>query len=329
MQVIMVRSPMSVLNKDYIGYGWAKVNFSEYETAPEVIQKINQEYPQGIRRHTNKVKRFFNLESGDIVIVPLSKAITIGVVNGKKCFDISLAKDQACNLISVNLFRTHDGHILRIARKTLTQGLESRLKIRAANANLTEFKDEIERIIQSIESNGAYKQETYLLEKISEAETVFKENLLKSIISGTTWLSAGGNGLEQLVKELLKIEGYTASIQAKNQSSDIADIDIKASKVDRFSESHLVIQVKHHSNISGEHGLKQLIAYDDIEERNYQKWLITTADLSESSIELAEEHNIKTMVGTEFVDWIYDNITELSFKTKQLLGIIEIPMLAT
>ena len=204
---------MSVVEKDQIGYGWAKVDFSEHENANDVIAKINEEYTNGIGRHSNSIKRFFNLANGDIVVVPLSKAIAIGIVNGKKSFDQNLAKTKACNLISVNFFRTNNGHILRIPRKSLTQGFESRLKVRKSNTNLNDFKEEITRIIDSIESNGAYKQETYLLEKISEAEQKFKKDLLTSITSGTTWLSAGGNGLEQLVKELLIIEGYTATIQ--------------------------------------------------------------------------------------------------------------------
>ena len=183
------------------------------------------------------------------MIVPLAKSIAIGIVSGKKTFDLSLTDKKACNLINVNFFRTNEGHILRIPRKSLTHGLESRLKIQAHNTNLKEFKDEIERIIESIASNGTYKQESYLLEKIAEAEASFKENLLKSLTTGTTWLAAGGEGLELLILELLKIEGYTAKKQAKNQSSDISDIDIKASKIDRFSESNLFFQVKHHCNI--------------------------------------------------------------------------------
>ncbi|MEE9903739.1 MAG: restriction endonuclease [Acinetobacter haemolyticus] len=327
MKVIMIRSPMSVIDKDYAGYGWAKVDFSKYEIASDVIAKINEEYVDGIGRHSNSIKRFFNLAAGDIVVVPLSKAIAIGIVNGKKTFDQNLAKAKACNLISVNFFRTNNGHILRIPRKSLTQGLESRLKVRKSNTNLSDFKDEITRIVDSIESNGAYKQETYLLEKISEAEQKFKTDLHASITSGTTWLSAGGTGLEQLVKELLVIEGYTAMIQPKNQSSDISDIDIIANRIDRFSESNLLIQVKHHSNISGSHGLKQLIAFDDFEDIEYQKWFITTADMTDSSLELASQNDIRVMVGSDFVDWIYENIPALSYGTKQQLGIIEIPLL--
>lgn len=329
MNILLVRSHISIIEADRVGYGWSKANFSEYSTISELVQKIKQEYVKGIGRSTNRIKRFFNLSEGDIVIVPLTKSIAIGVVSGKKSFDINLTDKKGCNLVDVNFFRTNDGHILRIPRKSLTNGLESRLKIQSHNISLKEFKDEIERIVESISSSGIYKQESYLLEKIAEAEANFKENLLKSLTTGLTWLAAGGDGLELLILELLKIEGYTAKKQAKNQTSDISDIDIKASKIDRFSESNLVFQIKHHSNISSKHGLKQLIAYTDPDDIEYEKWFITTGNLSESSIQYAKDHNIKVMIGYDLVDWIYENISELSYGTKHQLGIIEIPILAT
>ena len=43
MKAIMIRSPMSVVEKDQIGYGWAKVDFSEHENANDVIAKINED----------------------------------------------------------------------------------------------------------------------------------------------------------------------------------------------------------------------------------------------------------------------------------------------
>ena len=329
MKILMVRSSISVLEKECIGYGWTKIDFSNCESATQVIEQINERYEKGISRHGNSVRRFFNLSEGDIVIVPLPKAVAIGIVNGKKSFDFSQAKNKACNLISVNFFRTSEGRVLRIPRKSITQGLESRLKVRKSNTNLIEFKDEINRIVDSIKSNGAYKQETHILEKVAEAESNFKHRLLKSITSGATWLSAGGNGFEQLVKELLIIEGYTANIQAKNQTSDISDIDIVARRIDRFSESNLMIQVKHHSNVSGSHGLKQLIAFNEFDDTDYQKWFITTADVSDESLELAVQNDIRVMVGAEVVDWLYEHLDELSKATKHQLGIIEIPVLLT
>ena len=33
------------------------------------------------------------------------------------------------------------------------------------------------------------------------------------------------------------------------------------------------------------------------------------------------------MVGSDFIDWVYENISDLSYATKQQLGIIEIPLL--
>lgn len=329
MKFLMIRSKASIIEKDFVGYGWKKVDFSKCETVNQVIQQINDKYENGIGRKTNSVKRYYNLAKGDVVIVPLTKAIAIGIVNGNKSFDIKLSNDKACNLVSVSFFRTTDGHILRIPRKSITQGLESRLKFRQSNVSLIEFKEEIERIIESIKLNGAYKQETYILEKVDEAENKFKQDLLQSITSGTTWLSAGGIGMEQLIKELLTIEGYTANIQAKNQTSDISDIDIVARRVDRFSESNLMIQVKHHSNISSSYGLEQLIAYKDFDDSDYQKWFITTAKMSEKSLEIAEANNIKVMNGVELIDWIYENLNELKNSTKQSLGIIEIPVLLT
>ncbi|OUY07776.1 restriction endonuclease [Acinetobacter populi] len=326
MKILMVRSPLVAINKGYIGYGRARVNFSTYQSVTDIVQAINEKYENGIGRNTNNISRFFNLQKGDVVVVPLSKAITIGIVEGEKSFDLNLAKDKACNLIAVNFFRTVDGHILRIPRKDLSQGLESRLKSRTTISNLNIYKDEIHRIIDSIESQGAYKQDTYLLEQIAESEINFKNNLLSAITSGKTWLSAGGNGLEHLVKELLEAEGYNAKIQAKNQSSDIADVDIVAQKIDRFSESYLEVQVKHHHHISGKHGLEQLIAYETHDSENeHLKLFITTANLSESNKEYATANNIRYMTGDELVDWIYDQLPKLSFKTKQLLGIIEIP----
>ncbi|WP_286995108.1 restriction endonuclease, partial [Acinetobacter sp.] len=116
-------------------------------------------------------------------------------------------------------------------------------------------------------------------------------------------------------------------IQSKRQTSNISDIDILARRTDRFSESNLMIQVKHHSNISSSHGLTQLIAFNDFEDIDYQKWFITTANVSEETLERALQNNIKVMIGSEFVDWLYQHIDDLSKVTKQQLGIIEIPLL--
>lgn len=325
----MVRSPTHILEKGYIGYGWRKVNFSVHDSANSVIDSIKQQYEDGIGRKRKSVVRFFNLGAGDLVIVPISKAIIIGQVQGEKSFNLDFAKDYAANLVKVEWFRNKDGLLLRIPRKDLTSALETRLKIRTSNACLKQFKSEILTIVDDIQKNGAYQQQSQLLEQIEKAEKLFKEKLYTALCQGNNWLAAGGYGLELLLKELLMIEGYEANIQAKNQSSDIADVDIIAIRKDFLTETCLFIQAKHHKNISNEKGVKQLIEYEDFDdEGHYRKCLVTTASLSTAAKELALAHDIQVIEGWQLVDWIYNNIDQLSLSMKHRLGVINVPSMA-
>ncbi|WP_198344831.1 restriction endonuclease [Neisseria chenwenguii] len=192
---------------------------------------------------------------------------------------------------------------------------------------MNDFKEEILTIIQNLKEKGSYQANSYLTEQETAAEEAFKQELLESLANGNTRLAAGGNGLEQLIKELVEIEGYTkVRIEAKNQSSDISDIDISAEKNDRFNNSRLLIQAKHHRGQTSSHGLRQLITHEtDDDESNVQKWLMTTGSLSSESKKLAEEHNIRVMEGKDLVEWISESLEHLSPATKQKLGIIEVP----
>ncbi|MCS4533563.1 restriction endonuclease [Neisseria montereyensis] len=328
MNIFMIRTPLYVVNAGYVGYGWAKVDFSQYQDTKALSDAFKQHYPAGVGRKTKNIERFFNLKKGDIVLVPSSKSVSIGEVQGKKTFNPEWTKDNAGNLVSVDFYKV-DGRVLKIARSDFSGQLGSRLKVRTAIANFNEFKDEINRIIDSIKkTREVYRHSSYFSEQVELAEQKFKEELLQSIRQETIWLKDGGRGLEELIREMLEIDGYQAKIKAKNQSSDIADIDIEAQKVDRFSKTYLLIQAKHHRGETNGHGLKQLIAYKDKDDDvDCQKWLITTAKVSDENKQLAEQHNINIMEGEELVDWIYESIPRLSEKTKQALGIMEIPSL--
>lgn len=303
------------------------MNFSQYPSAKDVITAIKTAYPDGIGRKAKSVKCFFDLKQGDIVVVPLTKSIAIGKVEGTKSYDESLAKDYACNLVAVNFFRDKQGNIVRIPRKDLDTNLETRLKIKTTIADLNDLKSAVEKVVQQLETGESYVQDSYLLQKQDEVIALFKQNLLKSIIKGMVKLEAGGRGLELLVTELLKLEDYQVTIQAKNAVTGIADVDIVAEKSDSFTTHNLLIQVKHHAGITDSHGIEQLIAFDDSEYENAKKILITTADISEDSKEMAESHNIQVINGEQLMDIIYQHIRKLPLKFKTQLGIIDIPML--
>ena len=42
MNILLVRSHISIIETDRVGYGWSKVNFSNFSTLPEVIKEIKQ-----------------------------------------------------------------------------------------------------------------------------------------------------------------------------------------------------------------------------------------------------------------------------------------------
>ena len=327
MNYVLVRSPLKVVRQDKVGYGWKKVNFSEYQSAKDVITAIKANYENGIGRKANMVKQFFNLKPDDIVIVPLSKSFAIGKIEGQKFYDEALANDYASNLVSVKFFRDTQGNVLRISRKTLSTKLETRLKIKSAIANLNDFSDEIQKIITNILENGSYLQDSYLLQKQEEAIDNFKTDLLSAIVKGTVTLDAGGKGIEDLIAKLLKLEGYQSSVQAKNAISGLADVDIIGIKTDAFVTSTLLIQAKHHQGTTSNHGIKQLIEFDDENYKNPKKILITTAKVSDETSELARINNIQIIGGEEFMDILYPHIRKLPEKFKNQLGIIDMPML--
>lgn len=319
--ILLHRSPIEVIQTGYIGYGWKHVNFSEYQNINELLVAFKEKYPKA-NRHHNMIRRFFNLKVGDIVIIPIPKAIIIGeVVGDKKYFDnIPYGNNQ----VKVNFFK-NNGNLIKINNYRLSTALQARLRVQQTNVSLDQdFTDEINQILASIKKIGNYDN-NILFQQETQAIESFKINLLKNIQENKVWLKAGGRGLEELIKKLLEIDGYQAKICAKNQSNGIDDIDIIAFKDDRFFSYKLLIQVKHHQGTSNSIGVKQLNEYqDDNNNTILKKLLITTANhVNETAENLANENNIQIMLGAELVDWIYDSLPKLSQSTKEELGIFE------
>lgn len=135
-----------------MGVGWGRADFSQQASAEEVLKTLKD-----VGRNSNSIRYFFNLSVGDIVVVPLSRAIAIGIVSGNKRFVPEFANLNACNQVSVDFFCNDDGKIIRIPRNDLSEGLSSHLKIRKAIARLHNFRKEIEKIIISLKEKVLIK----------------------------------------------------------------------------------------------------------------------------------------------------------------------------
>jgi restriction system protein len=263
-----------------------------------------------VGRRKKAIKRFYNIKQSDVLIVPMNRSFAIGIATNEKSFTPGIK--NGANQIRVEYLKDSEGQPLRIPRTEVSEAFATRLKVYMAVVNISEFEDEIELLLKQIENDGHVSYSNRIDDQETETIERFKAQLLSNICTGKTNLESGGYGLEKLVLELLRLEGYIGKIPAKNERTGIADVDIDAYTQDRFKIPKLQIQVKHHKGNTSKHGLKQLIAVDD---KDTEKWLITSGDLSEEVQTYAEEHSIKAMEGSELVDWIYNKQTQLSSTT--------------
>lgn len=321
-KVYLVRSPSKLISENLAGYGWPQVNFSEAEDTSSLMALFAD---KGINpgRQRNQIKRFFSIQEGDLVVIPLHRAAAFGIATGKRSYATGVGYGE--NRIGVEYFRHEDGSVVRVPRSELPEALSTRLKIRMSVVSLEEFKDDIIRIINQIQDKGAASFDSHIQQLEADALTTLREQLLKNIRSGKTTLESGGIGLEKLVAELLRTEGYAAKILAKTAFEGNADADIEAFREDRFTSNKLLIQVKHHTGNTGHHALRQLQQLD--KEEDVQRWLITTGDVQQELVEEAEGQGIGVMDGERFAEWVVERADQLSQRTLNRLGLSTTPSL--
>lgn len=322
LKVFLVRSPASLVNEHLAGYGWPQVNFAEATNASKLMELFSE---RGIDpgRHRNQIKRFFSIGRGDIVVVPLHRSIAIGFANGIRSYGKGVGYGE--NRVGVEYLRHQDGTIVRIPRTDLPEAFSTRLRIRMSVVSLDEFKDDILRIIDQVKCGGGTSFDSHIQALEADALVSLRKSLLNNIRMGNTNLQSGGLGLEKLVAELLRIEGYAAKILAKTAFEGVADADIEAFREDRFSSNKLFIQVKHHNGITGYHALRQLQQIDD--DDNVERWLITTGDVEPQMTEEAESQGIGVMDGEKLMEWVVERANQLSPATLNRLGLSTVPSL--
>ncbi len=320
-------------NNSVVAVGWSKLDFSEYPVSEthRLREKVKNEYycddnifPPYVSKKLNEVVMFHRMNDDDRIIVPYNSYIILGIVQSERIYDGSADDADLCNQRKVQFFKQSDGQLKTIPRDDLSEGLQRRLRVRGRTiSDLEEFRGEIDTLF-SVEEIPAWElQQHELRERIINEQ---KNGLLKILQGGNTHLRAGGEGLEELVKELFECEGYNAEKLAKNRFPQGADADVLAVRSDRFHESKVLVQVKHHSGYTGEEGLKQLEAIRKLDEYDGEKLvLITSGGISEEVKDYATERDIAVFDGEKLVDWIFDNLEKLKADTKRRLCIDNLP----
>ena len=314
-----------------VGVGWSEVNFSNFKKSQvdELRQNVksvyyskSKQHPQSVGKKLNEVKRFHNINEGDYLIVPFLNSIRLAIAKDKKLYDKTAYELDLANQIRVN-YLMNDKDFKTIPRDALSEGLQRRLRVRGSTvSNLYEFKDEIEKIF----NKDNYSWTSDYEEKENLEIEKLKKKLLKNIRNGLTNLKTGGIGLEKLVKELFECEEYNANILAKSHFESYGDADVYAVKSDKFQETKILVQAKHHSGYTDNWGLNQLkIIQENSEYQDFTFVLLTTANIGKKVNEEANQLDIITMDGNDLVDWIFEHLDDLNSQTKIGLGISSIP----
>ena len=318
----MVRTNEKYVEKDRVGYGWSHVNFTNYPNADAVITAVKEQgYKLG--RAANQIRRFVEMQTGDVVLVPFPRSFALGVVS-EDSLTYSLkdvAADRA-NQRRVEFIKGEDGRALRFWRDDFKNALQSRLKLRMTVTNLDEFRTDLEK---AFEDKEAYSWRSELEAEIGQREDAFKATLLAKIQNGETFLQAGGSGLEQLVCELFRLEGYQAEVQSKRAYKGFADADIKASRTDRFSHTELLVQVKHHRGATGTWGRDQLLEIKRLHDEHADSKLVFVTSGTVAWQAEEDDEDVAVIDGQALVEWIVKSFDQLEEKTRKSLGIVFLP----
>lgn len=320
-------------NNSIVAVGWSDINFSEQNSSKEIFNKLpylKDMAPQAAGRHRSQIDRFLNIRENDRILVPHWDSICLALARNQRKYNESTYEIDQSNELFVEYLKDSKGEILSIPRDSISEGLQRRIRVRGMTiSDLNEFYLEIENLFEvAKKEKTAYSWKDGIEEIRCGREKTFKASLLKNIQSGNTNLKTGGIGLERLILELIESEGYKAYILGKQTFPSFADADVVAVKADRFVESKLLFQVKHHSGISDSWGIEQLLEIKkQLPEiyKSHKLVFVTSADVGSTLIEKAENNDVVVLNGIDLVDWIYDSLKKISNETKYKLGIIEFP----
>lgn len=330
---LLVRSPLAMIQKNRVGYGW-DVNFREFDSAQAIVRHIGTR----IGRRANQIARFKSIKRGDIIVVPVTNGVVLGEALGVEHFEVAEIAKNCANQQEVQ-FLDPQGKLREIPRTTLPGRMQSRLKIRSSVIDLAEFKSELVGYLGKIQAGQVIDAKSDFDARVNSLKEAVKAELLKNIRTGKTKLSAGGKGLEKLIAKLLKIDGFEViPLSTRVFPGSHADADIEAKKIVMLGNSieltsnKYLIQAKHHDGNSPVNGIEQLIEIKNTTKgkaiyADHELIFITTGKVDDNMRQLGEDNDISIMDGEEFVDWIMNSTAHLSEEIKAELGITNIPHL--
>ncbi|HEX5398948.1 MAG TPA: restriction endonuclease [Verrucomicrobiae bacterium] len=324
----LIRSCRAIRLEDgVVGIGWDGVEFRKHTDVEALIRHMT-ETGENVGRRANDIRRFKSIRKGDIIVVPLWGTFAVGVAKGEDFYDSNYSGKMGCNQHRVEFYTDSHGKVSLIPRENVSEALQRRLRVRPVTANLVAFQKELDDLIARLEKGQTYSWTGEKEEKEKRREEEMKKLLLNNIRRGKTGLKSGGIGLEDLVKKLLEIDGYTAKILGKKTFLGEGDADIEASKTDMLQADDHLVQVKHHNGITGfwgQHQLNEIKEREPEEYKDHKLALVTSGEVPKKDKDYGDEKGIKIFDGDDLVSWIFDRMAKLDSETKRRLGVSRVP----
>lgn len=307
------KSKPLLLEYEFLSVGWSKLKDSSIVKVTEnhdkeEFEKIYSEIYSGedISRNRHCLYRFLCFSAGDKIVVPLynKEFCIVEVENGERARSIRDLPDDIKKSLNIDEHGLDLGFIIkvkilnRIPRSYAAKKLESRMKIRQTNSDISDLVELVEKAITTTNDLDLHQD--------------LRETLSKSILDSIRKLNS--TRMERLVKWYMEKRGASnVEILPKNNSEKIEmeDADIRAD----FDDLNIVIyiQVKSHEGETQEWAVEQIQKYMKYHESHedtditYCNWVISTADCySDTAIEKAQENNIRLIDGLMFSRMILD-----------------------
>jgi restriction system protein len=319
-------------DKEVVAVGWSEVDFAASSQVESLVEQVDRAYyadgkvaPRVVGKKKNEVRRFKELKKDNRILIPHWGEVLIAIATGEERYSSRDKQRDLANQHIVKFKRLPNEELLAFPRDVLSEGLQRRLRVRGtAIADLGEFASEVEKLFDG----EAYAQAIYRAE--GEQRTEFERHLVQLLQDGTNTLQSGGVGLEDLVAELLEIDGYVAKVQSKRRFAALSDADIEATRNDYINPVKLLVQVKHHSGLTDVWGAQQLANILKTEAdlfSEHQLVLVTTAKASNELRRSCEDSDIILITGQELAEWIASDWRDLHPETRRALRLGDVPQI--
>jgi len=318
----------SLLDMNYLTLGW-----SEYADTDILQASREPGYPRfeevfALKRSDKTRSRwnmwyFAQIEVGDVIIVPLydglfsayeavSRAKPIGELQGEldsltgKWSPVKyvwkndkLYDDTSQTTTDIGFFITVKEIVKNVPRDYVEGPLVSRLKIRGADADISDISEYVERGIKA----GIENKPITLYESTIEALTNKMKEAIQNVLDDSKF--------EKLIKWYLNKCGADSVIPAKNEQGKENGADADTVAVFENLKHIVYVQAKHHTGQTSDWAVTQIKEYKDQKsgdpDYTYASWVITSADdFSLDAKNMAYDSGIRLINGQEFARMLLD-----------------------